>query len=74
METVAKRIAVSRVTVYRYHADKAALFQAVILREIQRSANEMLTALGKLTVEQNPLIEGFVLAVTVACQHPLIRT
>lgn len=73
METVAKRMGVSRVTLYRHYADKAALFQAVILREVQRSAGELLQSLADLTVEQNPVIEGFVLAVTLSRQHPLIR-
>lgn len=56
----------NRVTVYRYHSDKVALFQAVILREIQQSASEILTALSNLSVAQNPVIEGFVLAVKSA--------
>lgn len=73
METVAKRMGVSRVTVYRYYADKAALFQAVIQRENQRAAVVLLQSLAELTVEQNPIIEGFVLAVNLFRRHPLIR-
>lgn len=73
IDTVAKRLGVSRVTLYRYHADKAALFQAVILREIQRSAAQLLTTLADLSVEQNPVIEGFVAAVNLSRQHPLIK-
>lgn len=73
IETVAKRLGVSRVTVYRYYADKAALFQAVILREIQRSAAELEAYLAQLSVEQNPVIEGFVRAVLLSREHPLIR-
>lgn len=38
-----------------------------------RQANEILTALSNLSVAQNPVIEGFVLAVKSARQHPLIR-
>lgn len=73
METVAKRLGVSRVTVYRYYADKAALFQAVILREIQRSASALLESLAQLSVEQNPVIEGFVMAAMLSREHPLIQ-
>ncbi|MBA54521.1 MAG: hypothetical protein CMK89_08715 [Pseudomonadales bacterium] len=71
IDTVAKRLGVSRVTLYRYHSDKASLFQAVILREVQRSAQEILAALSKLSVEQNPVVEGFVMTVNMSRKHPL---
>ncbi len=73
IETVARRLGVSRVTVYRYFADKTALFQAVLLRDLQRSALDIEQHLNTLSIEQNPVIEGFTLAVTLARQHPLIR-
>ena len=73
IETVARRLGVSRVTVYRYFADKTALFQAVLLRDFLRSANSIEQHLNTLSIEQNPVIEGFVLAVTLARQQPLIR-
>lgn len=73
METVARRLGVSRVTVYRYHADKAALFQAVMLREVQRESFQIEQRLATLSIEENPVVEGFVLAVRLARQHALIR-
>jgi TetR/AcrR family transcriptional repressor of uid operon len=73
METVARRLGVSRVTVYRYHADKAALFQAVMLREVQRESLQIEQRLATLSIEENPVVEGFVLAVRLARQHALIR-
>ncbi|NPU95506.1 MAG: TetR family transcriptional regulator [Gammaproteobacteria bacterium] len=70
---MARRLGVSRVTVYRYHADKAALFQAVMLREVQRESLQIEQRLATLSIEENPVVEGFVLAVRLARQHALIR-
>jgi len=73
MEDVARRTGVSRVTVYRHHADKASLFQAVILREYRRSVADIQMRLAGLGPDRDPLVEGFVLAVQGARRHPLIR-
>lgn len=73
IETVAKRLGVSRVTVYRYYADKSALFQAVFLREWQRAAMDIQARIDTLSVEQNPVVEGFTLAVILARRHVLVR-
>lgn len=73
MDTVARRMGVSRMTVYRYHADKSALFQAVMMRELQEASGAIEQHLASLSIEQNPVVEGFVLAVTLARQHRLIR-
>ncbi len=73
MEDVARRIGVSRVTVYRYHTDKPALFQAVMLRELKRASLEIEQRLAALSIEQNPVVEGFTLAVRLARHHPMIR-
>ncbi|HET8707904.1 MAG TPA: TetR/AcrR family transcriptional regulator, partial [Pseudomonadales bacterium] len=73
IETVARRLKLSRMTVYRYHADKQSLFKAVFFREFQRSALAIEQRLNELSIAENPVIEGFVLAVTLSRRHPLIR-
>ncbi|MBC7172085.1 MAG: helix-turn-helix transcriptional regulator [Polyangiaceae bacterium] len=73
MEDVARRVGVSRVTVYRYHADKTALLQAVIVREVMRASLEIERRLAALSIEQNPVVEGFTLAVRLARHHPLLQ-
>lgn len=73
MDTVAKRLGVSRVTLYRHYADKSALFQAVFFREFQRATFDIEQRLGLLSIEENPVITGFVQAVLLARKHSLIR-
>jgi len=73
MEDVARRIGVSRVTVYRHHVDKSALFQAVLLREFQRTSAEIERRLVAFPEDRNPVVEGFVLAIRHARRHPLVR-
>lgn len=73
MDDVARRIGVSRVTVYRHHADKSALFQAVLLREFQRTSADIERRLVALPADRNPVVEGFVLAIRHARRHPLVR-
>ena len=73
MEDVARRIGVSRVTVYRYHPDKTALLQAVIVREVMRASLEIERGLAALSIEQNPVVEGFTLTVRLARRHPLVQ-
>lgn len=73
MEDVARRIGVSRMTIYRYHTDKTALFQAVLLRELQQASFQIEERLAALSIEENPVVEGFALAVRLARQNPLLR-
>lgn len=73
MDTVARRLKLSRMTVYRYFDDKSALFQAVMLRDLQQASHAIEAHLAGLSIEQNPVVEGFALAVTLAREHALVR-
>lgn len=73
MEDVARRSGVTRVTLYRHFADKQALFQAVVLSEVERSARRVEREVALVPGREERLIEYFVLAVDGARKHPLIR-
>lgn len=72
IDDVAKRAGIGRITVYRYFADKNALFQAVVLRECQVAMQQIRRSLEKIDSPAERIIEGFVLAVSGARNHPLI--
>jgi AcrR family transcriptional regulator len=73
MDDVARRVGVTRVTLYRHHADKQALFQAVVMRECWRSMRLIEQKAMACTDHEQRLIEAFVLISISTRQHPLIR-
>lgn len=73
IETIARRLGVSRVTIYNHYTDKSALLQAVLYREIQQASADITKRLNELSVEENPVVEGFARAVILAQRHPLLR-
>lgn len=72
IDDVAKRAGIGRITVYRYFADKNALFQAVVLRECQVAMQQIRRSLEMIDSPAQRVIEGFVLAVNGARNHRLI--
>lgn len=73
MEDVARRAGVSRVTLYRRFADKDALVNAVVLREVRRSLAAIVTDLETLAAPEDQFVRGFVATVLVARRHPLFQ-
>lgn len=73
MEDVAKRVGVSRITIYRYYRDKDALFQAVALRESRRAMRSIQQQLAALSDPELLFVEGFVQTALQARRHPLIK-
>lgn len=74
MEDVARRVGVSRITIYRHYKDKDALFQAVALREGARSLRNIQQQLVPLHDKPEALfVESFVLTAQAASNHPLIK-
>lgn len=73
MEDVASRAGIGRATAYRRFADKDQLIQVVILRECQRQLAMIEDDLEKLESGLERVLESFVLAVTRAHQHPLLK-
>jgi len=72
MEDVARRVGVSRVTVYRRFAGKEALVEAVILREVQRFFNALDAAVNGPGHAEEQLAEGFAFALEHLRGHPLV--
>lgn len=74
MEDVAKRVGVSRITIYRHYRDKDALFQAVALREGGRALRDIQQELAPLSSKPEALfVESFVLSAREARHNPLIK-
>ena len=73
MDDVARRAGMGRATVYRCYPDKNTLTQAVILRECMRSNREIEKRLKRIGDAEKRFVEGFVMVVQTARQHPLVQ-
>jgi TetR/AcrR family transcriptional regulator, repressor for uid operon len=73
MEDVARRVGVSRITIYRHYRDKDALFQAVALREGWRTLRNIQQELATVSKPETLFVESFVLSAHQARNHPLIK-
>lgn len=73
MDDVARRIKMTRVTIYRYYADKSALFIAVVHREWMRSVAGIDRQTVDITDPELRFVERFVLSIDGTRNHPLIR-
>ncbi len=72
MDDVARKIGMTRVTIYRYYADKNSLFQAVVLREWMRQVYDIDHITQQIPDPEQRLIESFILAIERTHRHPLI--
>lgn len=72
MEDVAKRAGIGRATLYRRFSDKEQLFQAVIMRDVQRDLAHIQAAVARQKTFLDGLLEGFVLAVGLLHHNPLL--
>lgn len=72
MEDVAKRAGIGRATLYRRFSDKDQLFQAVILRDVQRDLAQIQAAIARQKTFLDGLIEAFVMAVRLLHTNPLL--
>jgi AcrR family transcriptional regulator len=71
VDVVARRAGVSRATLYRRFDGKDALVQAVLVRECHRFFTSIVAAIGDLPTMEERLVEGFVIGVRHAREHPL---
>src|SRR5260221_633384 len=69
VDDVARRVGVSRVTVYRYFPKKDALIEAVLLRELRRFLRDIDAATSGYDTLEERLVEGFVFALTFLRNH-----
>lgn len=72
MEDVAKSAGIGRATLYRRFSDKEQLFQAVILRDVQRDLAHIQEAVARQKTFLDGLLEGFVLAIGLLYHNPLL--
>lgn len=73
IDDVARRVGVSRVTVYRYFPKKDRLVEAVMLHELRRFLREIDAAVAPYETLQERLVEGFVFALEFLRGHGLLN-
>lgn len=73
MEDIARRAKVARVTVYRRFPGKAALVEAVILRELRRYLADLAEATAPFPAALDQLVEGFAFTMRAVRGHRLLQ-
>jgi TetR/AcrR family transcriptional regulator, repressor for uid operon len=73
MEDVARRAGVSRITVYRRFANRGALVDHVVRREIRRYFDQFLVDIERAETAADRVVVGFVSSLRAIRQNPLIR-
>jgi TetR/AcrR family transcriptional regulator, repressor for uid operon len=72
MEDVARRAGVSRITVYRRFANKGALVDQVVRREIRRYFDQFLLDIEQAETAADRVVVGFVSSLRAIRRNPLI--
>jgi AcrR family transcriptional regulator len=70
---VARRVGVSRVTIYRYFPGRDRLVEAVLLHELRRFLRDIDDAVAGCETLEDRLIEGFVFALVQLRRHRLLN-
>ena len=73
MDEVAARAGVGRMTVYRRFGSKGRLVEALTARESRRCLDQMDAAVGADAPIEDQIAEGFVTALRIAREHPLLN-
>jgi AcrR family transcriptional regulator len=73
VEDVARRAGVTRITVYRRFPNKNDLTLAVIQRETRRALESVGRAMEAMATAEEQFVEGFVVTLRTAENHPLFR-
>jgi AcrR family transcriptional regulator len=73
IDDVARRVGVSRVTVYKYFPKKDQLVEAILLHELRRFLREIDKAVSGYDTLEDRLVEGFVFALTFLRNHRLLN-
>ncbi len=72
LDDVARRLGISRVTIYRYFPKRDALVEAVVLRELHRFLRAIDTAVEPYETLEERLVEGVVFALSYLRGHRLL--
>lgn len=73
IDDVARRLGVSRVTIYRYFPKRDRLVQAVLLRELHRFLKQVGAAIEPSPTLEEKLVEGVVFALGYLRRHRLLQ-
>ena len=73
MDDVARRVGVSRVTIYRYFPRKDRLVEAILQRELRRFLANIDKAIEPYDTIEERLVEGFVFTLTFLRKHALLN-
>ena len=73
VEDVARRVRMSRVTIYRRFAGKDALVRAVLLRELRRFFAAIDERVSDIETTEDRLVEGFAFALQFLHDHKLLN-
>lgn len=73
VDDVARRVGLSRVTIYRHFPKKDRLVEAVLLHELRRFLRAVDAAVAQYETLEERLVEGFVFALTFLRNHRLLN-
>ena len=73
VDDVARRVGVSRVTIYRHFPKKDRLIEAVLLHELSRFLRSVDAAVEPYETLEEKLVEGFVFALVYLRRHRLLN-
>ncbi len=73
VEDITRRSGLARVTLYRTFANKDAIVEAVLLRELEHFLSELAAEAGGYPTAEDKLVEGFVFTLTTMREHALLQ-
>ena len=73
IDDVARRVGMSRVTIYRYFPRKDQLIEAILLRELRRFLDSVDAAIAPYDTVEERLVEGFVFTLKFLRRHALLN-
>lgn len=73
VEDITRRSGLARVTLYRTFANKDAIVEAVLLRELEHFLSELAAEAGGYPTAEDKLVEGFVFTLTTMRGHALLQ-
>ncbi len=73
IDDVARRVGLSRVTIYRHFPKKDRLIEAILLRELRRFLRAVDAAVAPYETLEDRLVEGFVFALRYLGDHRLLN-
>lgn len=73
VEDITRRSGLARVTLYRTFANKDAIVEAVLVRELERFLSELAAEAGGYPTAEDKLVEGFVFTLTTMREHALLQ-